>query len=340
MKDCRPRWKCSEWFKMDSVMRPEFNEIGGTSHERFALSFLVVATLILGSACHSIPQTEPDASGGLKEHLERYVGLFNAADTEAIARSIYAAPVMVVSPETGEHLVRETPGEVEQAFSDTIKKIRAKGWARSVVHDLEFRWAGPDMAVATMLFSRRQANGKAIPPARRLGHYVCLRTDEGWRIILASGQPEPGGAPSPTPETATRLSELMGQYIGYLNGDTPAKDVTERIWQTPRISRSFMGARTHASVMTQEVAFEKLDGYLKQFKAEGLERFIVEDLEVSMAGRNLAFVDLFSERLREDGSAISPGRTGFTYVWMKKSEGWRMIATLAHGALDDPNPSR
>ena len=290
---------------------------------------LVVVALSLGTSCQSIRQSNAEVNQELTSHMDRYVALFNATDAETIAEEIYAVPVMRVDPATNEHAVMEATAEVQQFWQDTFTSIKSKGWTKSVIHDLSFRMAGSDMAIATLIFSRLRTNGEPIPPFKRIANYIFLKTTEGWRIILVSSQPEKDRQVSPN--STDQLRELMGRYIGFLNGNKPADNVSEKIWLTPRISRSFLGARDHSSMMNGPRAYQKLGGYLTQLKAQGLHRFTVEDLEVHMASKDLAFVDLFSERLRQDGSAIPPGRTGFTYVWVKKNTGWRMIATLAHG---------
>ena len=290
---------------------------------------LVVVALSLVTSCQSIRQPKAEVKQELTSHMDRYIALFNATDAETIAEEIYAVPVMRVDPAANEHAVMESTAEVQQFWQDTFTSIKSKGWTKSVIHELSFRMAGSDMAIASLVFSRLRANGEAIPPSKRSANYIFLKTTEGWRIIFVSGQPEQDRQVSP--DATDQLRERMGRYIGFLNGNKPAADVAEKIWLTPRISRSFLGAREHSSMMNGLLAYQKLGGYLTQLRAQGLDRFTVEELEVHMASKDLAFVDLFSERLRQDGSAIPPGRTGFTYVWVKKNTGWRMIGTLAHG---------
>ena len=292
-------------------------------------AILVAAAFSLVVSCQSIRQPDAEVSQELRSHMDRYVALFNAADAETIGEEIYAVPTMFVDPATNSHTVLEATDEVQQFWQDTFTAIKSKGWRKSVIHELSFRMSGSDMAIASLVFSRLRANGDPIPPAKRRANYIFLKTSAGWRIIFVSGQPEHDRQVSP--DVTDQLRGLMGRYIGFLNGDTPAADVSEKIWMTPRISRSFLGAREHSAMMQGPLAHQKLDGYLTQLKAQGLHRFTIDNVEVHMASKDLAFVDLFSERLREDGSAIPPGRTGFTYVWLRKSAGWRMVATLAHG---------
>tara|TARA_B100001123_G_scaffold337630_1_gene382006 strand:+ start:667 stop:1581 length:915 start_codon:yes stop_codon:yes gene_type:complete len=293
------------------------------------LVLFATATLLLVAGCHSTGERAGQSKLELKACMDRYIEFFNAGNSGAIAREIYTPPVLLISPETDQHTVFEATTDVEQFFADSFKKIKSKGWARSVVHKSDYYMAGPDMAIVSTTFLRLQANGEAISPARRIANYLYVNTEQGWRAILVSSQPEED-KPTLVDETDD-LRKLMGQYIDYLNGDNPAGNVSSKIWQTPRISRSFMGTRKHSTVLTEELAYEKLDGYIKKLKTEGLERFIIQDVTVRMVSKNLAFVELVSSRVKKDGTPIPPANTPFTYVWVKKSTGWRMIATLAHG---------
>ena len=289
-----------------------------------------IITLLLVVGCYSTGECVFKPKLELKACTDRYIKFFNAGNSGAIAREIYAPPVLLISSETDQHTVFEATTDVEQFFADSFKKIKTKGWARSVVHKSDYYMAGPDMAIVSTTFSRLQANGGAISPARRIANYLYVNTEQGWRVILVSSQPEEDKGT--LVDETNDLQKLMRQYIDYLNGDNPAGDVSSKIWQTPRISRSFMGTRKHSAVLTEELAYEKLDGYIKKLRAEGLERFIVQDVTVRMVSKNLAFVELVSSRVKKDGTSIPPANTPFTYVWVKKSTGWRMIATLAHGA--------
>ena len=313
----------------------EYRLVHGAAHEDDTLpARLADAMRFFGRVTET---QKPHAE--LQAHMDRYFALFNAGDAEAIARDVYAAPVMRVNPETAEHYVIETTEDLQKHIVDLRAGIKARGWARSIIHDTEFRLAGPDMVIASITFSRLRANGETIPPARRIATYFYLKTAEGWRMIFVYSQPE--SDQQAPPGTADEIRKLMGQYIDHLNGDQPAVDVTDHIYEFPFLSRSFMGARQHSVKMSKELTYKSLDGYLKLLKAKGLNRFVVDDLKIHVVSKTLAFVDMYSRRLRKDGTAIPPGRTGFTYIWMKKPTGWRMIGTLAHGESDNhSNPVR
>ena len=286
------------------------------------------ATLLFSTGCQTTSTQGNPSNADLREHMSRYITLFNASDAQAIAEKIYSAPVQHVHPESGVHAVLETQADVQSFWAETFKTIKAKGWVQSVVHDLEFQMAGPDMAIASMTFSRLKSNGEAIAPPNRIANYLLLRSADGWRIIFVAGQRAEDKEVSR--QTAIEVRERMNHYIDLLNGDNPAADVSNEIWLTPRISRGFAGAQPHSSVLDKDVAEEKLGSYLDQLKEDGLHHFAVSDTKVFLASARLAFVELVSSRLKEDGTSIPPANTPFTYIWLKKETGWRMIGTLAH----------
>ena len=290
---------------------------------------IVVVSLLMAADCQTSEADEAGKSlSEMKALMGRYIELFNASDAVAISQEIYAAPVLQINPETGEHHVLKTTEEVEKFWADQFEAIKSKGWVRSVVDDIDFRMAGSDMAIASIRFSRLRANGEPIPPARRMANYVFLKTNEDWRIILVSSHPEQD-KPN-TARTTETLTQLMGQYVDLLNGEEPAAGVVGEIYQHPRLSLGFSEPRNHGTTLTKKESEERLSGYLNKLKTEGLDEIVVDHLEVWPVSSNLAFVKLVSNRVKSDGSPIPPANTPFTYVWLKKKSGWRMIVTLAH----------
>ena len=290
---------------------------------------IFVVLLLMAADCQRSEAAEAANSlSEMKTVMDRFIKLFNATDAKAISQEIYAAPVLQINPEADEHQVLKTEEEVEKFWADQFEAIRSKGWVRSTVDDIDFRMAGSDMAIASIRFSRLRANGEPIPLARRIANYVFLKTNEGWRIILVSSHPEQD-KPSVAQTTET-LAQLMDRYVDLLNGKEPAAGVVRDIYRHPRLSLGFSELRSHGATLTEPESKERLSGYLNKLKSEGLDEIVVDDLKVWPVSRKLAFVELVSNRVGSDGTPIPPANTPFTYVWLKKKSGWRMIATLAH----------
>jgi len=75
---------------------------------------LVFVALCLVTSCQSVRQPNAEANQELTSHMDRYVALFNATDSETIAEEVYAVPVLRVDPATSEPTVMETTAEVQQ----------------------------------------------------------------------------------------------------------------------------------------------------------------------------------------------------------------------------------
>ena len=304
-------------------MMPINGKILGLRH------LILIVLLWMGAACQASEAAEADNSlSEMKTVMDRFIKLFNATDAKAISQEVYAAPVLHNNPEADEHQVLKTEEEVEKFWADQFEAIKSKGWVRSTVDDIDFRMAGSDMAIASIRFSRLRANGEPIPPIHRVANYVFLKTNEGWRIILVSSHPEQD-KPNVAQTTET-LARWMDRYVDLLNGKEPAVGVVREIYQHPRLSLGFSEPRTHGATLTEQDSKERLSGYLNNLKSEGLDKIVVDDLKVWPVSSKLAFVELVSNRVESDGTSIPPANTPFTYVWLKKKTGWRMIATLAH----------
>jgi len=163
------------------------------------LILTTIATLLL-VGCSTVETAETERrlvssqmAKEVKMHMERYVELFNNEQTDAIVEEIYLAPVLVRKFGDEIHSVAPTAKEVTEQFNSIFKKIKSKGWKRSVIHDMDIRIGGTEMAFVDMRFSRVMANGEPIPPALRIASYVLVKRKSGWRIISVLGQPNPEG---------------------------------------------------------------------------------------------------------------------------------------------------
>jgi hypothetical protein len=142
-------------------------------------------------------------------HMKRYFELFNNEQAEAIAREIYFAPVLIWKSGDENQSVALTAEEIHEQFNSTYKSIKANGWKQSVIHGMDIRIGGKDLAFVDMRFSRLMADGKSIPPVQRTWSYILTKRESGWRIISAHGQSTQGqSTPS---QTAMEVKSHMEQ---------------------------------------------------------------------------------------------------------------------------------
>jgi len=121
----------------------------------------------------------------VRDLMEKYLELFNAAAAKEIAQHIYAAPIQHTS-KTGHGAVTST-AEVQNMFDNIFKQIKARGWVRSHTHSLDVLVLGDGLALVELNYSRIAGDGKPIPPDRRAGLYVVKKIDDAWRIVALYG---------------------------------------------------------------------------------------------------------------------------------------------------------
>ena len=281
---------------------------------------------------------KPTYDPRLDQIIRKYTELFNAGEAEAIASEIYSEPVMIIDPTNEKHFILETQEQIADHGQAVFRAIKSEGWDHSVVHDTSIRMTGPDMAMVSLKFSRFNEKGDVIPPGEHLGNYILLRTSSGWRVIMACSQRASGKFDSDQVESV--IHEKMDRYVDLLNGNDPANGVAEEIYQFPGLSRSFLGAREHKAMFSKSEFIISLRGYLDGMKSDGMTAFTANDMRVFPMSEKLVFVERISSRIRADGSPIPPAQTPFTYIWVKNSSGWKMVATLAQGSrgVDQSSP--
>lgn len=314
-----------------------------SSFELLKLILFITNSLVLsiyscnGLQLHGEEVSSSDGSvkptSEIVELIKRYADGFNANQAELLASEIYAAPVLIIDSTSRTHSILETTKDVETQLNQVFVDIKANGWHRSKIHHQSIRMVGSDMAMVEVIFSRIRLDGSVIAPANRRANFLLLRERTGWRIIVASKGYHDESAESDKKNVEKLLKQKMDHYVELLNGINPAKGVTEKIYAFPRLSRSFMGDREHKAIISEEEVLKSLDAYLGKLKAEGMAKITVDRINVFPASKELAFVELTSCRVRSDGTAIPPADAGFSYIWVKQTLGWKMIATLAHGAV-------
>lgn len=315
-------------------VRHEYRLVHGADHEDNTLpARLADAVRFLGrtlQAQQALDDLHERAKKEVTAHMQRYTKLFNEEQSEAIATEIYEAPVLLPRPLDELPAIAQTPRALQELYTNIFQSVRSKGWKRSVVHDMHVHLAGTHMAFVEITFSRLRANGEAIPPERRIATYIASKRETGWRLIFASSQPEP---PSAAAQQITRdVKMAMHRYLELLNREQPS-DIAREIYQTPMMIRGLKD-KHRLILMTAAEAGKRLTGILQTLKTNGWSRFVNHGMHVRIAGTRLALVNMTSSRVLADGTAMPPSRTPFSYVWIKRTSGWRMIAVLAQTQPD------
>jgi hypothetical protein len=103
--------------------------------------------------------------------------------------------------------------------------------------------------------------------------------------------------------------------------------IAKQIFATPV---QFSIETGHDSWETEADIVRGFDESLNTLRAEGWAKSIIEELSVCVLAENLALVDLTYSRLRADGSTIPPRLRKGTYVVLRSSHTWRIIADYGH----------
>jgi hypothetical protein len=131
--------------------------------------------LICSSSPISAQEEEIDAL------FDTYTELFSAGESEAIAKSIYRAPVQYAG-NWGQQ-IDLTEEDVARSFAESFTSLRLEGWSRSVKNSIKICMVTDDVSLVVMDYSRYDNSGKIIPPAHRQDFYVVIRDSGTWRII-------------------------------------------------------------------------------------------------------------------------------------------------------------
>ena len=153
------------------------------------LKQLISACLLLAAVgCQTHKQGNISVRREITSFMHRYVKLANDGDAAAVAREIYAVPVLGKGFNSTDHDVTVDSEVFEEDFADFLNQLKDQGFDRFHVWGLDIRPSGKDMAVVDMDFQWRHANGTAIGPEHRVATYILIRKPSGWRIVSANGQ--------------------------------------------------------------------------------------------------------------------------------------------------------
>lgn len=102
--------------------------------------------------------------------IDRWLSFFNPQHTFVHDDSVFVA-----------HSLDET----KQAFAPMISRLRDAGFRRTHLDMCNIKFLGPNMAVASTLWTRLGENDKVL---EKFGStYTLLDTDAGWKVVVAAG---------------------------------------------------------------------------------------------------------------------------------------------------------
>ena len=107
------------------------------------------------------------------QFMERYVGYFNAEDSEQY-QDTFKFPV-----------IRSTGGILEILHDPSVpmanfENIKKTGWVTSRIGYIKVLSESPEAAMVEFSFVRVNSSGS--PFFEAIGHYGLIHTDDGWRI--------------------------------------------------------------------------------------------------------------------------------------------------------------
>ena len=99
-------------------------------------------------------------------------------------RSVFSychIPCMFIAPQGV--LVMASPAEIEAFFGRVMEGLKARGYARSELTDLQVKQMSRDVALVSVGRVRHTTSGEEL---ERLGEtYTFRKTDDGWKIVAA-----------------------------------------------------------------------------------------------------------------------------------------------------------
>ena len=302
----------------------EYRLVHGAAHEDHTLpARLADAVRFLGRV---IGSSKGQVREEIEEFLNNYIQLFNQSDAELIAKNVFAAPVMIRNFGDEQPTIAQTTKDVQKQFETIFTNIKAQGWKRSVINGLVVHPAGSDMAFVDWSFSRLKSDGQAIAPKNRTSTLTLLKQNGRWRIIsvLLYADSQQALDPSLAKEVMTRMDRYLDMAT---QGD--AAGIARDIYQVPILARGFAND-TQLAVMNEAAARDRIAGIIQSLKAKGWVRFINHSVNVRVINSGLALVEKIASPAKQDDTIIQPpGRTRFTYVWIKHDNEWRLIMSAA-----------
>lgn len=107
-----------------------------------------------------------------------YVQAFQTLDPRSVF-SYCHIPCMFIAPQGV--LVMASPGEIEAFFGRVMEGLKARGYGRSELTDLQVKQMSRDVALVSVGRVRHTTSGEEL---ERLGD-TFRKTDDGWKIVAA-----------------------------------------------------------------------------------------------------------------------------------------------------------
>ncbi len=111
----------------------------------------------------------------------------------------------------------------------------------------------------------------------------------------------------------------------YLFSTGSPYEIANQAYGAPLVTISTDGTTT--VMATPEEVESWVEGFLDSIRSQGWYRSAMPSPTICVLGQNSGFGSGQFIRYREDGSEIS--RSGMTYIFQRKPEGWRMTTFLA-----------
>ena len=110
-----------------------------------------------------------------------YVRAFHTLDPQAILPYCHV-PCMFISSQGVR--VMTTPAELEDFLTRMMAGLKARGYARSEITDLQVKQMSDHVAFLSVSRVRYTTDGQEL---ERLGEtYTLRKTDDGWKIVVAT----------------------------------------------------------------------------------------------------------------------------------------------------------
>lgn len=139
-------------------------------------AFVIAALSVSLAACNSVAgpsDAGPEADPAV--FMKAYTEAWNRHDAAAIAADFY---------DMGQTVDAQTT-----ALESTFEQMRAQGYDKSTIHEIEACETAPGEAWAGMKFTRLKTDGEPLGPALRASQYELKWDDtRGWRIVSVGGR--------------------------------------------------------------------------------------------------------------------------------------------------------
>lgn len=143
---------------------------------QIAMSLSLAASI---AAAQEAPAQRERAAGAVNALMDQYTAWFASGNADAIANSVYRAPVLWLADD-GVAVLRSSD-ELRQRFELGMRFLATEGYARSEWPVRNTCVLGENAAVVSGRFIRYRKDGTRI--GEYGGTYTLAKTPDGWRIV-------------------------------------------------------------------------------------------------------------------------------------------------------------